>query len=255
MVPPNSQIPPGEARATDGAALALAIEAALAWWHEAGVDGDWTDAPQDWLAKPRSAQPAPAAPAARPDIAPIWAGCIANRPAELAAFAPWWLTEPALAPAGARRVPPAGPPAPALMVVVPMPEPDDGEHLLSGAAGRLLDAFLAAAGLGRDQVYCAAALPARIAAPDWPALAQAGLGAVLVHHVALVRPQRLMLFGQNGISTLIGNGSTNKPPHLQSINHGDAIVPILWSYDLETIVARPALKAGLWSRWLDWTPA
>lgn len=254
MDPSHSHNPPGDARAT-APALAQAIEAALAWWHDAGVDGDWIDAPQDWLAKPAAARTAQALPQPTIDAGPGFAGGAANWPKDLATFSTWWMSEPDLAPAGARRVPPAGPAAPPLMVVVAMPEVDDDEHLLSGKAGQLLDAFLAAAGLARDQVYCAAALPARIAAPDWPALAAAGLGAILLHHVALVRPQRLMLFGQNGISTLIGNGSPNRPTHLPSINHDDAMVAVLWSYDLESIVARPALKAGLWSRWLDWMPA
>jgi DNA polymerase len=256
MVAPISQIPTGEAPANglSGPALARAVMAALDWWREAGVDGDWVDAPQDWLAK---ARPARAVRAAAPDgiAAPALPGGGAALPGDLAAFAQWWMNEPDLAPAGMQRIAPAGPEAPALMVVVPMPEAEDAERLLSGPAGRLLDGFLAAAGLSREQIYIASALPVRIAAPDWVALAEAGLGRVLIHHVTLVRPQRLILFGQNGISTLMGNGSPNNPTHLQSINHGDGMVPALWSYDLETIVARPALKAGLWSRWLDWMPA
>ena len=253
MASPISQTPldmPGS-----GPTLAQAVEAALAWWREAGVDGDWIDAPQDWLAKPGPAKAALAKPGPDAAAAPPFAGGVKTWPTDTAAFAQWWLTEPDLAPAGARRVPPAGPAGAPLMVVVPMPEADDAETLLSGKAGRLLDGFLAAAGLSRARIYCAAALPARIAAPDWAALAEAGLGQVLVHHIALVRPQRLIVFGQNGISTLIGNASANNPTHLQSINHDDAMFPALWGYDLESIVSRPALKAGLWSRWLDWVPA
>ena len=170
-------------------------------------------------------------------------------------FSAWWMAEPALAPAGAVRVPPSGPEAPALMVVVPMPEAQDGDSLLSGPAGRLLDGFLVAAGLSRAEVYCAAALPTRIAAADWAALAEQGLGDLLAHHIALVRPQRVIVFGQNGISTLLRNDSANNPTHLPSFNHDGAIVPALSAYDLEAIVARPALKAGLWNRWLDWMPA
>lgn len=235
-----------------GPALAQAVEAALAWWREAGVDGDWIDDPQDWLAKPALPKTAPAKLA--DPVAPPYAGGAENWPSDLVSFAQWWLTEPDLAPAGALRIAPAGPEAPPLMVVVPMPEVDDAETLLSGKAGRLLDGLLAAAGLSRVQIYCASALPARLAAPDWAALRDAGLGQVLLHHIALVRPQRLILFGQNGISTLMSNALPNNSTHLQSINHDDAMVPVLSAYDLETIVARPALKSGLWSRWLDWNP-
>jgi DNA polymerase len=253
MVPPTSQFPGGDSPAI-GPALATAVEAALAWWREAGVDGDWLDAPQDWLARPRPGAPAVAAPPPTP-APPPFAGGTALWPADIAAFATWWLTEPALAPAGARRVPPAGPEAAPLMVVVPMPEADDADILLSGPAGRLLDGLLGAGGLSRAHIYCAAALPARIAAPDWAALAAAGLGQVLLHHIALARPQRLIVFGQNGISTLLGNDSTNNAVLLPAINHGGGTLPVLSAYDLESIVARPSLKSGLWSRWLDWMPA
>ena len=254
MVPTNAQFP-ASARDLSGPALTRAVEAAIGWWREAGVDGDWLDAPQDWLASAKPASKMPAAPA--PDAVATLAigGGPAAWPGNLEEFAPWWMAAPDLAPPGTLRIPPKGPVAPSLMVVVPMPEADDADTLLSAKAGRLLDGFLAAAGMTRAHVYCAAALPARIAAPDWAALADAGLGRLLAHHIALVRPQRLMLFGQKGVSTLLGNALTNNPTHLQSINHDDPMIPALLAYDLEAIVARPALKAGLWSRWLDWMPA
>lgn len=255
-VPPDpANLPPA---GRSGPALAQAVAAALDWWREAGVDGDWIDSAQDWLANAATPRKPAAALAPEPVVeapAPLIGGGSANWPATLAGFAPWWLTEPDLAQAGARRIAPGGPATPPLMVVVPMPEAQDDEALLSGPAGRLLDAFLAAAGLLRAEVYCAAALPARIAAPDWAGLAQSGLGQILAHHIALVAPQRLILFGQNGISALMGNGSANNPASLPSINHDGAPVPVLGAYDLEAILARPALKQGLWDRWLDWTPA
>jgi len=257
MVPSNSPD-----AALSGPALTQAVEAALAWWRDAGVDGDWIDTPQDWLAKvqPGAAQKTGKPKLPEPEPVRALAGGRDQWPADLSNFADWWLTHEELAPAGARRIAPAGPQDPPLMVVVPMPEADDRETLLSGPAGRLLDGFLGAASLSRAHVYCAAALPARITAPDWAALAAGGLGDVLLHHIGLVRPARLILFGQTGISTLLGNALPNSPTNLQLINHGGASeampeVPAMGAYDLEAIVARPTLKAGLWSRWLDWVPA
>jgi DNA polymerase len=270
MVPPNSQITPADSAASaERAPLALAdaIEAALAWWRDAGVDGAMVDAPRDWLAAPEprkkgSAKTGPGTAADSPgsipqtpvETAQIGGGCSAW-PATIGEFAHWWMQEPSLAPAGAVRVPPAGPATPDLMVVVPMPEGDDHDALLTGKAGIMLDGLLAAAGLSRDAVYCAAALPARITAPDWNALALDGLGALLTHHITLVAPRRLIVFGQNGISTLLGNDSANKSPNLPVINHNGALLPSLFAYDLDAYVARPALKAGLWKSWLDWMPA
>ncbi|WP_231730191.1 uracil-DNA glycosylase family protein [Novosphingobium sp. Fuku2-ISO-50] len=260
MVPPISQFTAGDSAAAgqysglSAPGLAQAVEAALAWWRDAGVDADFADTPRDWLAVTRPSPPpkARAVEKAPPAVAVAIAGGRDAWPTDLAGFAAWWMTEPALAANGALRVPPAGPEAPAMMIVVPMPEAQDSESLLSGPAGRLLDGFLAAAGLSRAEVYCAAALPARVAAPDWAALAEQGLGDLLAHHIALVRPQRAILFGQNGISTLLRNDSPNNPTRLPPFNHNGATVPALSVYDLEAIVARPALKAGLWNRWLDW---
>jgi DNA polymerase len=64
----------------------------------------------------------------------------------------------------------------------------------------------------------------------------------------------VLVFGKNGISTLLRNGSTNNAVHLPFVNHSGAIVPSLTAYDLEAIVARPALKAALWDRWLEFMP-
>ena len=176
-------------------------------------------------------------------------------PTDLAQFAQWWLETPDLAPAGVPRLAPVGPAEPPLMIVAAMPGADDHDALLSGRSGRLLDGFLAAAGYSRDAVYCASALPARIAAPDWTALAAQGLGEVLRHHCALVRPQRVILFGEAGISALLGHAPPHKSTHLPPINHDGPMIPALYGYDLDAMVARPALKAGLWSRWLDWIAA
>lgn len=250
--------------------LAGGLAAALEWWREAGVDCAFTDAPQNWLeaaaapvkqqqgaATPppvpgsgRSAQPlAPAAPETAliaPDSA-MW-------PKTLPDFVPWWLSEPTLAPRGLPRVPPRGPAAAALMVLVPMPAQDDIDTLLSGRTGRLLDAMLAAFGFDPAHVYRASALPARIALPDWAGLAGAGLGAVLARHVALAAPQRLLVFGRSDISALMGHDSAHTAPHLRGFNHDSGSVTARYEYDLETLLTKPGWKAGVWQRWLDGAP-
>ncbi|ABD26220.1 hypothetical protein Saro_1780 [Novosphingobium aromaticivorans DSM 12444] len=240
-----------------------ALAAALDWWRDAGVDGTFVDEPQDWLAAARLAAaaqaPTPQKPlreliAERDDSPPP--PTVSDRsgwPTELAAFADWWLAEPVLAPAGLRRLVPAGPAGAKLMIVVPMPSADDGDTLLSGRAGRLLDAMLAAMGLERGETYIASAIPAHVPMPDWAALRQAGIGDVLLHHIALVAPDRLLILGATSISTLLGNDPPNLAHSLQAINQNPSVIAALPAWDLEAMLARPALKAGFWSRWLDWT--
>ncbi len=234
--------------------IAAALASALDWWREAGVDADFTDDAQDWLAQaaptvtvPHAAMPEPV------KAAPRMGGSAANWPKNLAEFAAWWQDEPTLAAPGTRRVSPSGPREASLMVLVAMPEEEDHAALLSGKSGLLLTGLLAAMGFQREQVYLASVLPARTALPDWEALGSAGLGAVLAHHIGLAAPQRLLVFGRGGISTLLGNGSAQTAANLGNFNHGSGNVPFMVAVDLEALLASPGLKSGLWNRWLDWT--
>ncbi|HQS70758.1 MULTISPECIES: hypothetical protein [unclassified Novosphingobium] len=248
-------------QATDWSA---AVTAALDWWRDAGIDHAFVDEPVDWLAAhsasapdtgpsaamPPRREPARAAsesPAAPPQLdRTAW-------PQTLEAFAPWWLAQASLAPAGLRRFAPQGPASAALMVLVPMPSVDDKENILDGRAGRLLDALLAAVGQSRAQTYIASALPAHVPMPDWAQFHQAGLGEVLMHHITLAAPRRLLILGNSGISALLGHDPTNKAQSLRAINQDGSPLAALPSWDLEAMLARPALKERLWSRWLEWT--
>lgn len=241
---------------------AAELAAAQAWWREAGVDLAFADDATDWL-KATHAQAA--TPITDPDLqAPKPArpslpaklrlgGDRALWPTTLADFAGWWLTEPSLDPApAAQRVLPAGPHAAPLMVLVAMPEAGDDAALLHGRQGRLLDAILAAFGHTRDQIYLASILPRPIAAPDWAAMTANGLGDVLAHHVALAAPQRLIVFGRD-VSSLLGHDPAQVAQSSLRFNHEGGSVPLAFAPALEALLERPALKRGLWARWLDWT--
>lgn len=241
------------------------LAAATAWWREAGVDCGFTDDPRDWLeatkAPTEEASPdasvARAAPTPPPPV-PRIGGERSRWPATLADFAAWWLTEPSLDPeSGARRVLPSGPqPDPhgaALMVLVGQPEADDREALLEGPQGRLLDAMLGAFGLTRAQTYIASVLPRHTPVADWKGLASAGMGAVVAHHIALAAPQRLLVFGRGGVSALVGHDPAQGTPPSPEFNHAGGSVPLTIAPALESLLDRPALKAGLWTRWLEWT--
>ncbi|WP_421847309.1 hypothetical protein [Novosphingobium sp.] len=243
--------------------LGQALEAALGWWAEAGVDMAFVDAPQDWLAAEAPAPATRQTPALPPvekrpprvSTQPVQAQPLAEDrsawPQKFEDFAAWWLSEPSLAPRGARRFAPHGPKGAPLMVLVPMPADDDGETLLSGRTGKLLDAMLGAMGINPASVYRASALPARIALPDWAGLGAAGLGAVLQRHVALAAPKRMLIFGRADISALLGHDLAHNAHHLRALNHENGSVPAGFEYDLETLLAKPGWKAGVWQRWLD----
>lgn len=251
--------------------LAAQFTAAMAWWRDAGVDLDFADAPTHWLAPEEEAPAAdlagglaaaglvparPAVPAPEPRV-PI-GGPRETWPQDLAGFTAWWLAEPALDDGMVKdRVPPRGPAGADLMVVIAHPERDDadapdGPALLSGPEGRLLDAMLGAMGIAPDRVYRAAVLPRHTPLADWPALAADGIGAVLTHHIALVAPKRLIVFG-NSVLPLVTHDSAQSAKVLQSFNHEGHTIPLLGAYELGAMLGRPKSKAAFWQRWLDWT--
>ena len=238
------------------------IASLLAWWRAAGVDCAFGEEPKGWL-KPLEVKAEAVAAAERVvapkrevvvEPAPVvrFGGDAAGWPGELAAFQEWWLAEPALDGGAVRgRVPPRGAAGAKLMVLVGDPEPEDEGRLLSGPHGRLLGAMLAAMGLGEEVVYLASVLPRHTPLADWAGLAAAGLGEVVRHHVALVRPARLLVFG-GGILPLLGHDPAQKPAFLPFVNHEDGSVALLGAPELGLLARRPGAKAAFWRSWLGW---
>lgn len=236
--------------------LAERIAAAQDWWREAGVDLAFVDEPQGWLTEPQdTSEPRanlPVAPATLPP-APLIGGDRAAWPTDLAEFHRWWLEEPSLDSGGASpRVPPRGSTNAPLAIVVPMPEADDHDTLLSGPHGRLLVSLTQAMGLAPDAIYLAAALPRHITAPDWAGMATTGLGEVLRHHLALAAPQRLLVLGRD-VLPLLGHDPAQVAPVVSEIEIQGRKLPLLASYAPGRLLEHARLRKGLWQRWLDWT--
>lgn len=252
------------------------IAGALAWWRDAGVDVALADTPRRWLGAtpgepeqdPKSANSpviaaakapakdpgkAPGAALAGPAAAPQPMPDEASWPGDLAAFAEWWLREPWLDAGRTQgRVAPRGRAGARLMVLVPQPEAEDGDTLLSGPQGRLLAAMLAAMGIGPDDAYIASALPRHTPMADWAAARDRGLGKVLAHHVALVAPQRVLALGDT-VPSLLGHDPTNSAAPLTEIAVGGAAIPLLAARSLEGLLVRAGWKADVWRKWLAWT--
>jgi DNA polymerase len=235
---------------------AAEIMAAFDWWRDAGIDGDFTDQAASWLALPEEPTTAPVRTAppppqpAKPETPAIDRG---GWPQDFTGFTPWWLSEPALDDGRVSgRVPPRGAAGAEIMVIVPDPERDDRETLLSGPQGRLLDAMLAAMGIAPVSVYLASVLPRHTPMADWASLAQKGFGALLCHHVRLVAPRRLIALGSN-ILPLLDNDPAHNPAVLRRFNQEGLSVPLLVGKSLSALLERPRWKAGLWQGWLDWS--
>jgi uracil-DNA glycosylase len=244
--------------------LTEAIAGALEWWREAGVDCAFVDEPVSWLAEAKVAPAEPetppspalkaiAPPAAPPPVPEAPRFDPATIPASLEAFQAWWMSEPALGDGStARRVPPRGAAGADLMVLVPEPESEDRETLLSGPQGKLLDAMVAAFGLTTDRVYFASALPRHLPGADWDAITRSGFGAAVATHVALVAPKRLIVFGQS-VLPLLSHDPPQQPADLREFNHEGGNVPMLACRSLAALLEQPRWKARVWQAWLELT--
>lgn len=240
--------------------LADELAAAQEWWREAGVDHTFADQPVSWFESPpepaaaaTAPKPAQAIRQPEPQPAPMLGGDQAGWPDELSAFAAWWLAEPSLDAGGARpRIAPRGPAGAKVMAVVPQPEADDREVLLAGEQGELLANFLRRAEVAENEVYVAAALPRHTPMADWRGLQRLGLGALLRHHIELVRPARVILFGQDVIS-LVGHSPAQNPAFSLDFNQQRGSVPALTARSLEHMLRVPSARKRLWQDWLDWT--
>ena len=237
------------------------LDGALNWWREAGVDLHFADEAQVWIIESpepesetvaRPKRPSPPLEPAEKAPPPLLAER-ANWPQNLSDFQDWWRTTPMLDQGGiGQRVSPRGVGGAQMMILVAEPEADDSDHLLSGPLGRFLDAMLDAMDISPENTYRASVLPRNTPLADWAALTEAGLGEVTLHHIGLVGPERVMVFGRN-ILPLIGHDPTQNPASLVNINHQNGIVPLLAGWDLAALLSRPKARSAHWQRWLEWT--
>lgn len=230
--------------------------AALDWWREAGVDCDFLDEPRDWMPPAQadsdsSDRPPVRRKVAEPVEAPPPPPVVV--PDSLAAFQSWWMSAPELD--GGRcvgRVAPRGPASPSMMILAPTPEASDGEMILSGPEGRVLDAFLKAAGVADEEVYRASALPCHSPGADWDPATNTLIAQALRRHIQLVRPQRLLVLGFV-ILPLLSHDSPQGPAAAREFNHEDGTVPMLAVRRLPAAASQPRWKSALWHAWLDWS--
>jgi uracil-DNA glycosylase family 4 len=219
------------------------VASALEWWQDAGVDALVADEPRDWLARPATRAPAPEAPPREPrEAAP---------PPDLEAFLAWrlgpeapeagWLTP---------RLGATGPADAEWVLVTDMPEADDADRLMSGRPGALLDRMLAAIGLRRDTVHLLPLAAARPMTGRIPPEDEARLVELARHHLALVKPARLLLLGQAASRVLEETSRAGPSNRIHAVNYFGAKTQALASYHPRFLLERPAAKSEAWKHLL-----
>ncbi len=224
-----------------------ALQSALEWWQDAGVEALVDEEPRDWLA--RRAPPAEAVPIAGAVAAPA-----ETLPDTLDAFLAWRMGD-AAPEAGwmTPRVAPTGSPDAEWAIFTDMPEPDDTDTLLTGPSGRLLDRMLAAVGLSRDSVYIASLAVARPLTGRIPSEQQARLIELARHHLSLIGPRKLLILGQATSCVLDETNNAAGFNHIHEVNHSGAKMRVLATYHPRLLIERPAAKSEVWRHLLPFS--
>ncbi len=215
---------------------------ALKWWHDAGVDALVAEEPRDWLA---------AAPPAPPthDLAAPEPPAPEALPADLDAFRTW-LASPGPFPGtgSTRHVGPSGDPASGLMILVDMPSAEDEERgrLLSGEVGELFDRMLAAIGRSRETIYLASISGSRTPNGRIGPAQQTRLAAVARHHVGLVNPRALLLFGDACAKLLVGAPVAGSRGRWHALETDAGAVRTLVTIRPQKLLTQPTLKKIVW---------
>lgn len=187
----------------------------LGWWLEAGVDVTVQEEPRNWLRQDAaspvvSAALSPGTPVAEPQL-----------PETLDLFRDWLASATALplSRAGTRRVLPIGAENAPIMLLVDAPNAEDSAagQPIAGEALLLAERMLAAIGIRAEDAYvaniaCFHAPGARLSADELDSCA-----AIARRHIALAKPQRLLLFGDAPARALLGKPLVTARGHVHTV--------------------------------------
>ena len=220
---------------TDGVALS-----ALDWWVEAGVDTLADDLPRNWLA---------AAPIAAQPVSAIADPVKPALPDTLPAFRAWLLADAAIPGPQRGRLDATGDPAAGIAIVVDMPEAEDRDAgaLLSGEVGALFDRMLNAISLARDGVYLLPFAPGRSTTGRIGDADLAQLTPLLLHHLALAAPKRLLLLGDAPVQALLRRPAAQARETVHSVTIGAIEVPTVASIHPRLVHLKRDYRALAWN--------
>jgi DNA polymerase len=213
---------------------------ALSWWLDAGVDVAVQDEPRDWLS------PAPPPPVGHTPEAPPPPN-VAEPSAETLVELREWLassTQVPLASVTARRILPHGPENAAIMLLSEGPALEDAAsgQPIGGESWALATRMLAAIGIRSDDAYsaslsCFHAPGTRMSEADRAACAE-----VALRHIRLVKPRRLLLFGDGPCLALLGKRLIEARGHVHKVEGVRAVA----TFHPRHLINRPLDKSLAW---------
>lgn len=213
-----------------------AAESLITWWLEAGVDLAVAEAPRDWL---RGNQVQPTADVGVTNVSE-------PNPETLADLQQWLASsvQIPLASATAKRILPHGPGDAAIMLLSDAPALEDlaSAQPIGGDAWQLALKMLAAIGIAPDEAYsaslsCIHAPGARMTEKD-----REECGEIARRHIALAKPNRLILFGDGPCKALLGEPLTRARGRVHRIEG----VRTVATFHPRWLLQRPSDKALAW---------
>ena len=228
---------------TDNVALS-----ALDWWAEAGVDTLADDSPRDWLA---AAPVSAAAEASMVEVLPVLPtpATPVTLPETLQTFRAFLLADPAVPGPANARIDAAGDPASGIVVVVDMPEAEDraSGNLLSGDVGALFDRMLGAIKLDRTQVYLIPFSPARPTSGRLSEIQINALRPLLLHHLGLAAPRKLLLLGDAPVQALLGQPAAKARDTEHAVSIGGSSVPAIATIHPRLVSMKREWRPLIWA--------
>jgi DNA polymerase len=237
---PGECVPQGDKVGGEADHIGIAeARSALAWWLDAGVDTLVQEQPRDWL------RPAP--PRASAKVAEAPPPNLVQPAHETLAELRDWLSSSMqlpLASATARRILPHGPENAAIMLLSDAPTSEDflSGQPIGGEAWELAKRMLAAIKLPVEQAYSASLsclhLPGtRMSPADREACAD-----IARKHIRLVRPKRLLLFGDGPAQALHGKPLPQARGHVHKVEG----VRTVATFNPRALINQPSNKSLAW---------
>ena len=212
----------------------------LAWWLQAGVDVAVQEEPRDWL-KTSSPKPQAKVPEglAEPNIAKVSHDTLAELQNWLASSA-----QLPLASSTARRIMPHGPEKAAIMLMSEAPTLEDfaAGQPIGGQSWELTRRMLAAIKIPVDQAYSASLSCLHVPGAKLSSSDRAACAEIARHHIALAKPQRLLLLGEGPAQALLGKALPQARGHVHKIEG----VRTVATFHPRQLINQPSNKSLAW---------
>ena len=241
------------------------IRSTLDWWNLVGIDFDYNSNPSSLLGQPRGEHALAIEPAQPIHIEATSRLQQIRRPAHKASrrnninddyprhhdeFIDWLSTTENLAEAewSLQQILPVGPIEPEIMIIVAMPDQEglSRNSLFSEDCSTLVVNMLKAIGCDSTQTYFASISVTRSFDGRIDTQFQDTLKRRMLHHIGLVQPKRIIIFGETPSHLFFGENLLTARKSLRFINHFSFKTEAIATFHPRTLNERPEFKSEAW---------